>query len=78
MTIHRGTTYIKYRAPFYSNVYNRGDVIEVFKDGGGWHGYNTNDGTRFQTFASTIRMTPAENVIEQDARELSLSWRLAH
>lgn len=78
MTIHRNTTYIKYRAAFNSNVYNCGDVIELYKDGGGWHGYNTADGTRFCTFASTIRMTPAENVIEQDARQLSPSWKLAH
>lgn len=78
MTIHRNTTYIKYRAPHNSNVYNRGDVIEVFKYSGGWHGYNTFDGTRFQTMASIIRMIPDENVIEQDKRELPLSWRLAH
>ena len=78
MTIHRNTTYIKYRADRNSNVYNRGDIVEVYKDCGGWHGYNTFDGTRFCTFASTIRTIPAENVIEQDNRVLSPSWKLAH
>lgn len=78
MTIHRGTTYIKYRADRNSNVYNRGDIVEVYKDCSGWHGYNTFDGTRFSTFASTIRTIPAENVLEQDNRALSPSWKLAH
>lgn len=77
MVLHRNTTYIKYRADRNTNVYNRGDVIEVYKDSY-WHGYNTFDGTRFQTMASIIRTIPAENVIEQDNRVLSLSWRLTH
>lgn len=78
MTIHRKTTYIKYRADLNSNVYNKGDVVECWKDGGGWHGYNTVDGTRFQTMISILRTVPEENVLEQDSRELPRSWALAH
>ena len=78
MTIHRNTNYIKYRADRNTNVYNRGDVVECYKDYSGWHGYNTFDGTRFRTMTSILRSVPAENVLEQDRREPSLSWRLAH
>lgn len=78
MVLHRETNYIRYKADMNSNVYNRGDVVEVWKDCAGWHGYNTFDGTRFCTCSSTLRRIPEDYVLCQEHRELSVEWRLKH
>ena len=77
MTIHRNTNYIKFRANRYTNACNRGDILEAWKDIGGWHVYNTADGSRYATCASTIRAI-AGDVIEQSKKDLSLYWKLQH
>lgn len=77
MTIHRETNYIRFRAARETNASGAGDVLEAWRDAGGWHLYNPREGKSYLCFAAQIRSLAAE-VLEQSKRDLSLSWRLAH
>ena len=78
MTIHRGSNYIKFISAINTTASNAGDVLEAWKDScGNWHIYNPRDGIRYQGTPGIIRAIAGEE-LEQDKRELSLGWRLAH
>lgn len=79
MTIHRNTTYIKFRAAVETNGSRAGAIMEAWRADPAdyWKIYVPEEGKRYQATAGIIRAISGE-VIEQDNRPLSLDWRLRH
>ena len=78
MAIHRKTNYIRFISALETTACNQGEVLEAWKDECNcWHIWNPKEGKRYAAFISTIRIICGE-ILEQDNRVLSASWKLAH
>ena len=76
MTIQRGTQYIKFVAARATNANKIGDVMEAWRDYGGWHVHTVECDTVYQTGPDMIR-TIAGRCIEQSdtvPNDLSNIW----